>query len=148
VFDDELVAASRGVHQGYLRAVEPFPTGTLIPYDAGYLAGWTVERYQIDLINAAAASRQQMEAKLRSMCASQVPGDTHRNLQVQSTFTEQKFKHILVPVWLLTYTFGATSYQVLVNGVTGRIAGGRPWSWIKIALAILVVLILLYLFNS
>lgn len=148
LFDDELVAASRGVHQGYLRAVEPFPTGTLIPYDAGYLAGWTVERYQIDLINAAAASRQQMEAKLRSMCASQVPGDTHRNLQVQSTFTEQKFKHILVPVWLLTYTFGATSYQVLVNGVTGRIAGGRPWSWIKIALAILVVLILLYLFNS
>jgi len=25
-----------------LRAIEPFPTDGLIPYDPGYLAGWTV----------------------------------------------------------------------------------------------------------
>jgi Zn finger protein HypA/HybF involved in hydrogenase expression len=148
VFDDELVGASRGVNSGYLRSVEPFPTSSLIPYDPGYLAGWTVERYQIDLVTAASASRQQMESTLRSLCARQVPGDTYRNLEVQSTFSDQKFKHILVPVWLLTYNFGGKSYQVLVNGVTGRIAGGRPWSWIKIALAIIVVLIVLYIFNS
>jgi len=147
VFDDELVAASKGVNEGYLRSIEPFPTATLIPYDPGYLAGWTVERYQIDLVGAASASRRQMESKLRSMCSRQVPGDTQRNLQVQSTFSDQKFKHILVPVWLLTYTFGANSYQVLVNGVTGKIAGGRPWSWIKITLAILVALIILYIIN-
>jgi hypothetical protein len=131
-----------------LRSVEPFPTSSLIPYDPGYLAGWTVERYQIDLIAAAGAGRQQMESTLRTLCAKQVPGDTYRNLEVRSTFSDQKFKHVLVPVWLLTYNFRAKSYQVLVNGVNGRIAGGRPWSWIKIALAIIVALILLYIFNS
>ena len=35
--------------------IEPFPTDTLVPYDPGYLAGWTVERYQIDLVAAADA---------------------------------------------------------------------------------------------
>ena len=148
-FDDDLVPASRGVGASWLRGVEPFPTTAgLVPYDAGYLAGWTVERYQIDLVSAAARSRQQMEAELRRLCGAQVPGDTYRSLQVQSTFTNQSFKHILVPVWLLTYTYGARSYQVVVNGVTGRMAGGRPWSWIKILLAVLVVLFVLYLINK
>jgi len=147
-FDDDLVAASKGVDAALLRGVEPFPTDALIPYDPGYLAGWTVERYQIDLVGAAARSRQQMEAALERLCAAEVPGDTHRSLNVQATFTDQRFKHILVPIWLLTYTYGAKSFQVVVNGETGRMAGQHPWSWIKIALIVLAVLLVLYLFNS
>jgi hypothetical protein len=148
VFDDDLVCASTGVHGGRLKQVEPFPTGELIPYDPGYLSGWLVERYQIDLVAAAARSRQQMEAALRSLCAAAVPGDTHRSLAVRSTFTNQQFKHILVPVWLVTYVYGARSYQVVVNGVTGRIAGERPWSWIKVALLVLLILLVLYVVNA
>jgi hypothetical protein len=151
VFDDDLVPASLGVNARWLRAIEPFPTTAgLIPYDAGYLSGWTVERYQIDLVAAAARSREQMESALRQLCASQVPGDTYRNLEVQSTYSDQRFKHILVPVWLMTYTYGKTSYQVVVNGVTGHMAGGRPWSWVKITLLIIVILIIagIYLANQ
>ena len=147
-FDDELVAASTGVGAGLLRRLEPFPTGQLIPYDPGYLAGWTVERYQIDLVAAAARSREIMEGKLEQLCAAEVPGDTQRNLAVRSTFSDQKFKHILVPVWLLTYTYGAKVYHVAANGVTGKMAGERPWSWIKITLLIIVAIIVLIVVQS
>ena len=147
-FDDELVCASVGVDPGKLRRVEPFPTATLVPFDPGYLAGWTVERYQIDLVAAAERSRREMLAKLRSMCARQVPGDTQRNLVVDATFHDQTFKHILAPVWLMTYVYGAKSYQVVVNGVTGTIAGSRPYSWIKVTLLVLAVLLLLLLYAS
>ena len=51
-----------------------------------------------------------------------------------------------MPVWLVTYVYRAKSYQVLVNGVTGKIAGERPWSWIKITLLVLVILIVLYVY--
>jgi hypothetical protein len=105
-FDDDIVCASRGVLPSLLRAVEPFPTAELVPYDPGYLAGWVVERYQIDLAAAAERSREQMDAKLRQMCARQVPGDTHRNLAVRSSYSGQTFKHILAPIWLATYTYG------------------------------------------
>ena len=148
LFDDDLVPASLGVHSARLRGIEPFPTNQLIPYEAGYLAGWTVERYQIDLVAAAARSREQMESALRRLCAQAVPGDTQRNLTVQSAFAEQRFKHILVPIWLVTYVYGAKSYQVVVNGVTGSIAGERPWSWVKILLLVLLVLVVLYVTNS
>jgi hypothetical protein len=136
-FDDELVPASRGVAADLLRKIEPFPTKELVAYDAGFLSGWVVERYQIDLVAAAQHARERMDAETRSLCAAQVPGDTHRNLRVGAHYSEQTFKHILVPLWLLTYTYGAKAFQVMVNGYTGNIAGRYPKSWIKITLAVL-----------
>ena len=136
-FDDELVAASRGVQPDLLRKVEPFPTEQLKPYQAGFLSGWVVERYQIDLVSAARQARQAMDSKTYSLCDREVPGDTHRNLNVHSDYSGQTFKHILVPVWLLTYSYGARSFQAVVNGFTGAMAGRYPKSWVKILLAVL-----------
>ena len=141
-FDDELVPASKGVQEQTLRRIEPFPTKELTPYNAGFLSGWVVERYQIDLVAAAQKSREQMNAELEQMCASQVPGDTHRNLQVEADYSNQTFKHILVPIWLLSYNYGTKAFQVAINGYTGTIAGKYPKSWIKITLAVLLGLAL------
>ena len=96
-----------------------------------------VERYQIDLVNAAQHAREVMEGKVYSMCASQVPGDTHRNLSVDTDYSGQTFKHILTPVWLLTYNYGPRNFQVVINGFTGTIAGKYPKSWVKIFFAVL-----------
>jgi hypothetical protein len=88
-----------------------------------------------------------MDARLRELCARQVPGDTQRNLVVRAAYGGLTFKQILAPLWLATYTYRGRAYQVVVNGVTGRISGARPWSWIKIALAALAALAMLYLVN-
>jgi hypothetical protein len=140
-FDDDLVCASVGVHPGLLRGIEPFPTKELVPYDAGFVTGWVVERYQIDLLAAAKAARDAMDAQLQQMCAAQVPGDTYRNLQVQANYSGQTFKHILAPVWLLSYTFGAKAFQAVMNGVTGAIDGEYPKSWVKITLLVIAAII-------
>jgi hypothetical protein len=147
-FDDDLVCASVGVDSATLRKIEPFPTDALVPFDPGYLAGWTVERYQIDLVAAAQRSRDQMMAELRRLCGAQIRADTYRNLVVDAAFHDQTFKHILAPIWLMTYVYGASSYQVLVNGVTGRIAGSRPWSWIKITLLVIALLFVFMLYAA
>jgi ribosomal protein S27E len=140
-FDDELVCASRGIHSDLLRRVEKYPTKELIPYAASYLAGWTVEQYQLDLLGAAQQSRDRMQSEVRSMCASQVPGDTHQNLQVNASFSKQTFKHILLPLWFVTYNYGSKTYQVLVNGVTGEIAGKHPHSFWKIFFLVCAILL-------
>ena len=83
------------------------------------------------------------------MCAARVPGDTYRNLVVDSVYDGETFKHVLVPVWLLTYDYGPKAFQVVVNGATGRIAGEYPKSRWKIALlvalglAVITILVLL-----
>ncbi|MDH1289702.1 zinc ribbon domain-containing protein [Comamonas terrigena] len=143
-FDDALVPGTVGVQPDLLRQVEPFPTTTdLKPYTPEFVRGWTVERYQVDLSKAAQLNEQDMDAQLRSLCARQVPGDTMRNLQVQRQYTGRTFKHTLVPVWLVGYTYGRTTYQIVANGYTGQIAGERPYSWVKISFAVLCAVLLL-----
>ncbi len=147
-FDDAIVSGSRGVPSHLLDKVGPFPTSELIPYSPSYVTGWIVEHYQIDLLEAAQTARTRMVSDIRSMCSREVPGDTQRNLQVDTQFSDQTFKHILAPVWLMTYTYRAKGYQVLVNGSSGKISGDYPKSWIKITLAVLGAIIILILALS
>jgi hypothetical protein len=57
-----------------------------------------------------------------------------------------------MPVWLVSYTYGSRTFQVVANGYTGAIDGERPYSWIKIFFAILTAVIVLgtlfYLLES
>ena len=142
------MCASVGVHPRLLRAVEPFPIDRLRPYDPAYVAGWVVERYQVELPTGAERSREQMKARLLALCGAQVPGDTYRNLSVQADWTHQTFKHILAPVWLLTYDYGRKSYQCVMNGATGAIHGEYPKSAWKIAGLVLLAIVMLVIFAS
>lgn len=151
VFDDDLVPGTTGVSTALLKQIEPFPTGECVPYDTAFLSGHVVEHYQVALTEAAQDSEAQMRAVLEQLCAQQVPGDTHRNLVIHPTFSGRTFKHLLVPIWLLVYMFGSKSYQVVVNGYTGRMAGKYPYSPWKIAVLILIaiaILSLIVLSNS
>jgi hypothetical protein len=152
-FDDEPIPGTQGIARALLQQVEPFLTNELVPYDTSYLSGFVVEHYQVVLLDAAKASEDSMREKLEGLCAAQVPGDTYRNLVTHPTFSARTFKHILVPVWLLTYTYGAKIFHVLVNGSTGRMAGEYPKSFWKVAflvlgLIILVIIVMLLSSNN
>lgn len=141
-FDDEPIPGSQGVDRELLQRVEPFPTHDLLPYDTAYLSGFTVEHYQIVLIDAARQAREAMHSKLRSLCGREVPGDTHRNLNIDPRYSSETFKHILVPVWLLSYDYRGKGFQVVVNGYTGKVAGRYPKSvWKMVGLGILGLLV-------
>lgn len=150
-FDDDLVPGTKGVDTDLLRQIQPFPTGEIVPYDRAFLSGHVVEHYQIALTEAASDSEAQMRSALEQLCGQQVPGDTFRNLVIHPDFSARTFKHVLVPIWLLVYVFGSRSFQVVVNGYTGRIAGRYPYSPWKIAFLIalaLLILTLVLLSNS
>ncbi|MFZ0710929.1 MAG: hypothetical protein WAM53_12880, partial [Terrimicrobiaceae bacterium] len=152
-FDDDPVPGTVGVNPALLRKVEPFPTrgDELNPYEAAYVRGWVVERYQVDLRKAAELNLRQMDASVRQLCASKVPGDTQRDLQVQTEYQGRTFKHVLVPAWIVSYTYGAKSYQIVVNGYTGVVAGDRPISYIKVFFYIVLptlIILLLVLFSQ
>ena len=89
-----------------------------------------------------------MDVKLRQLCAEQVPGDTYRNLDVQANYSGQTFKHILAPIWLLTYNFGARAFQAVMNGATGAIDGEYPKSWIKVTLLVIAIIVVLIIALS
>jgi hypothetical protein len=145
-FDDEPVPGTQGLPLDLLKQVEPFPTPEVVPYDTAFLSGHVVEHYRVVLFDAAQRSVDQMNAALQQLCAQQVPGDTYRNLRIFPEFSGRTFKHVLVPVWLLSYTYGRKAFQVIVNGYTGHIAGQYPKSIWKILLLVLLAAIAAVIF--
>jgi predicted RNA-binding Zn-ribbon protein involved in translation (DUF1610 family) len=143
LFDDEPVPGTQGLPIALLKQVEPFPTQEILPYDTAFLSGHVVEHYRVVLMEAAQAAQAQMHAALERLCAAQIPGDTYRNLQIQPTYSGRTFKHLLVPIWLLSYTYGARAFQVIVNGYTGKIAGKYPYSVWKIVLLVLLAIVVI-----
>jgi predicted RNA-binding Zn-ribbon protein involved in translation (DUF1610 family) len=141
-FDDESVPGTQGLPLDLLKAIEPFPTREAEAYDTAFLSGHVVEHYQVVLIEASQRAQDQMHATLEALCGQQVPGDTFRNLRIHPAYDGRTFKHVLVPVWLLAYTYGGKLFQVVVNGVTGKIAGRHPYSVWKIVGAIAVALVI------
>lgn len=145
-FDDELVCASRGLPPKLIAGITPYDLRALVPYDPSYLAGFTAEEYQIDLEEGWKIGQASIEQKVYHLCAGDVGGDTHRNLNVNTAFSQMTFKHMLLPVWIAAYMYQNKSWRFLVNGQTGKTSGEAPLSWWKIAGAVLLVLLIVALF--
>lgn len=75
------------------------------------------------------------------MASALVPGDAAEPANPAGVLGTTS-KHILVPVWVLSFTYRATIYQVLVNGHSGAIAGDYPLSRWKVFVLIVVILIM------
>ncbi|MEZ6105496.1 MAG: hypothetical protein R3B96_05135 [Pirellulaceae bacterium] len=65
-----------------------------------------------------------------------LPGDTHRGLRVDTEFSGVTNDLCLLPVYVMNYQYKDRSYRFVINGQTGLIAGKRPVSSSRIALAI------------
>ena len=151
-FDDVPVPASRGVDETLTRKLEPFPTADLSPYDPSYLSGFLAEENAVDLPEALETAKERMRGEIRAACSREVPGDTQRNLSVNTQFDALAYKNALLPIWISAYDYHGQPYRFLVNGVTGQCTGTAPWSWIKVTLLILtiatIVMLLLFLFGQ
>ena len=142
-FDDVLICSSHGIQQSLAERIYPFHLDHIVNYDSQYLLGWETELYQKNIREGFDIADQIMDRHIRSACASQIPGDTYRNLRVHTEKDGITFKHILLPIWIAGYTYKSKVYQFVVNGQTGKIAGYKPWSWPKIIAAICLGLILI-----
>jgi predicted RNA-binding Zn-ribbon protein involved in translation (DUF1610 family) len=139
VYDDHLICGSRGIPPELAGKLRTFDTGQLRSYDPGFLAGWKAEEYSVELNAAWQQAVAAIEAEQRSRCSRDVPGDTQRFLDVDNRFSGEKFKHVLLPIWIAAYRYHDRPFQFLVNGQTGEITGKAPWSWVKIALFTLAI---------
>jgi len=84
-----------------------------------------------------------MEGVIRQDIRQDIGGDEQRITSVQTQYAATTYKYVLLPVWLSIYRYGDKIYRFAVNARTGEVLGERPYSAIKIALAVIAALILL-----
>ncbi len=139
-FDDVLIVASKSLPEKYTRELEPWDLNNLIAYKDEYLSGFKAESYQIDLEQGFELAKDVMDITIRNTIRRHIGGDEQRIFTVKTQHNNISFKHILLPVWLSAYRYNKKTYRFLVNARTGEVQGERPWSWVKITLAVLTSL--------
>lgn len=140
IFDDVLVLGSQSLPVEKAKALEPWDLHGLTPYEDSYLAGFTAESYTIGLADGFEAAKGIMDGIIRATVRRDIGGDEQQISSLNTSYADITFKHILLPIWLSAYRFHEKTYRFLVNARTGEVQGERPYSWIKITLAVLAAL--------
>ncbi|MBE7186712.1 hypothetical protein [Jatrophihabitans endophyticus] len=140
-FDDVLVPASNHLPAERLAKAGPWALTTAVAYQPDYLAGYSALRYDVDPDVGRQAAAEQMKPVIRNDCRHDIGGDEQRVHRMDVSYLDVMFKLVLLPLWIATYLYAGTTYQVVVNANTGEVVGDRPYSKVKIALAVLAGLI-------
>ena len=141
--DDVLAYATSSIDVKILEKIYPFDTKKLAPYNPSYLSGWGAESYRISLAQAWDLGQSIINREQYGRCGRDVPGDTYRNLHVNTRLSNLSYKHVLLPVWLASYRYNNKVYRFMINGQTGEVQGEKPISWIKVAIAVVIALIII-----
>jgi len=140
-FDDVLVLASKSLPKRFTDALEPWDLSALEPYTPEFLAGFRAEGYGVELEPGFEEARAHMDRVIARDIKFDIGGDRQRIHSVDTKLGAITFKHVLLPVWLAAYKYRGSTYRFVVNGRTGRVQGERPWSTVKIAIAVVLGLI-------
>ena len=140
-FDDVPVLANEGLDRKRINALEPWPTQTAKGYNAEYVAGHLCRTYDHDVEECFTEAKGRMENEIRHTIRRDIGGDHQDIRSMNVNWQLLTYKHLLLPLWLLTVIFQQKPFQVYINGVTGEVHGQRPYSPIKIAAAVITALI-------
>ncbi|HEY2629993.1 MAG TPA: hypothetical protein VGI57_12750 [Usitatibacter sp.] len=140
--DDVLVLASQTMPRELRGATTTWDLKALVPYQAEYVSGYRAEAYQVGLAEGYPLAKEQIDSKIYGLVRADIGGDAQRVNDLSTRYSEIKFKHVLLPVWVSAYRFRDKTYRFLVNGQTGEVAGESPLSWQKVTWLIVGIVIL------
>jgi predicted RNA-binding Zn-ribbon protein involved in translation (DUF1610 family) len=143
VFDDVLVLAGRSLPEEIIVSLEPWDLKNLVPYADEYMSGFQSEAYQVDLGAGFEKAKLIMDGAVRRTIERDIGGNRQQITAARSQYDDITFKHILLPVWISAYRYRDRTFRFIVNARSGQVQGERPYSVLKIALAVVAVLIVL-----
>ena len=140
--DNLLVPGSSPNHLNHpiLTQLYPFQMGELTAYTPDYLAGWQAQAYETTLTEAWDIGKKTIREQAKQACYQKMRSSQVRNFSMTADFSDEAWRYILLPVYLAAYKYEGKIYQVMINGQTRKVAGGKPVAWWKIWLAIAAIL--------
>jgi hypothetical protein len=145
--DDTLIKASKQRSGVIPRAVALWNLTALQPFDSSYLSGFVTEKYTIPLIDSHIEANNEARNIATNWACRDIGGDTQRVLSLDMTLNDETFKHILLPVYISAYLFNKKRYNFFVNGQTAAISGKRPYSFWKIFLFIMAIILVILIIT-
>ncbi|HQV93154.1 MAG TPA: hypothetical protein PLA27_10860 [Anaerolineales bacterium] len=123
--NDLPIPAARKLSGVFQQLIPTFELRAVKPYEAGYLADWPAEVYDIPMAEASLDARAQALAKYKRELPALV-----NQVNITSTSSAgmvvESFRLTLLPVWMTELPFGGRKHLVLINGMNGEVKSDLP----------------------
>ena len=139
-FDDYIVQASSNIPNATLVSISPFTTNGAPTYNQDYLRGYSASTYNKDGATCWRECQTSMKKDIERKILSRYDYDVKSYLNVNTAFLKQKYKYVLVPVYVGHYKYKNKLYNFYINGENGRITGKTPVSKLKVFWTVMLVL--------
>lgn len=121
--------ASKEMPDDVMDKLEPFMYNDLTNFEMPYLSGYYAEKYNFDSQQMAPRIEKRVRDYIQQAARDTIHGYSSVSVVKSNVKMRRKAaKYVLLPVWMLTYTFQGKSYMFAMNGQTGRIVADRPIS--------------------
>lgn len=137
-FDDVLIGASLSLPRKIIDRLQPWDIEKLVPYEEKYISGFQSEVHQLELDEGFDRAKQVMDGIIHQDIIYDIGGDRQRIHNLNTLHSSITYKHCLLPIWSAAFLYHDRSYRFVVNARTGKVQGERPYSYWKIASAVIV----------
>ena len=128
--DDFPVVASRKLLEDRLLvSAASYRTREAKPYTPSALAGFPAEQYSMGLAQAWDKAKCDVVGYLKDAIKKNESAYMQKNMQVSTVYANIKYKYLLVPMWINSFTYDNRLYTIVINGQTGEISGQWPKSF-------------------
>lgn len=138
--NDMLGVGTTKVSAIIIEKLYPFNLDELTTYDASFLAGWQAQSYDIPLPTAWDAAKSRMREEAKKSCYSDAGSSHVRSFSMKADFGEETWRYVLLPVFIAAYRFQNKTFQIMINGQTGTVAGQKPVAWWKVWLVVIAIM--------
>lgn len=126
--------ASKEMEDTLMDALEPFSYQDLTQFELAYLSGYMAERYQYTDEELMDRIRERVHRYADNACRETIGGYAsinvvHEDIRLNKLDSE----YVLLPVWMLSYTYKGKRCMFAINGQTGKTVGRPPISMGKVA---------------
>jgi len=135
--------ASEKMPDNEMAYLEPFDYTKLVNFKMPYLSGYAAEKFQYTDEDLKDRVKSSIESSLISKAVSSIVGyNSVHPADTRVRFSNEKTEYVMLPVWILNYTYANKKTTLYMNGSTGKINGKLPISRGKTVLLFLGITLL------
>lgn len=132
-FDDILINAGKRLEEKKLKKLSPFNWSAARVYDNEYLTGFVAHRYERDIKTCWEDAKQEIDEQIRQMIIDRCHCDEVDYLNVRTRHEGVTYKYVILPVYVMNFSYKKKNYVIYQNGSTGKTVGKAPTSPWKVA---------------
>ncbi len=135
-------SANAEIPSNYLREINNYDYSKIYAYRTEFLYGWIGATLNIPLQDAFQRAKMSLdhEIKTRIKRAEERYDSRIENLICNTSFSNMAYNYLYVPVWSFNYKYKDKNYNCYINGVSGKVSGKAPKSFLKIFFTVLGVI--------